>query len=89
MRQGCAGRHARLWRSARRHRNDGLQASVTRRGENPRKPGAAEFHVLKIIPHVDCTPRICELVRYYLEDLTVKGAWEGPFRKVPRSSSPT
>ena len=35
-------------------------------------------YLLKIIPHVDCTPRICELVRYYLEDITVKGAWEGP-----------
>ena len=34
--------------------------------------------LLKIIPHVDCTPRICELVRYYLEDVTVKGAWSGP-----------
>jgi acetoacetate decarboxylase len=34
--------------------------------------------LLKIIPHVDCTPRICELVRYYLTDVTVKGAWEGP-----------
>ena len=34
--------------------------------------------LLKIIPHVDCTPRICELVRYYLEDVTVKGAWTGP-----------
>ena len=34
--------------------------------------------LLKIIPHVDCTPRICELVRYHLEDVTVKGAWEGP-----------
>jgi acetoacetate decarboxylase len=34
--------------------------------------------VIKIIPHVDCTPRICELVRYYLEDVTVKGAWSGP-----------
>ena len=34
--------------------------------------------LLKIIPHVDCTPRICELVRYYLEDITLKGAWEGP-----------
>ncbi|PWW04043.1 acetoacetate decarboxylase [Hoeflea marina] len=34
--------------------------------------------LLKIIPHVDCTPRICELVRYHLIDLTVKGAWEGP-----------
>jgi acetoacetate decarboxylase len=34
--------------------------------------------LLKIIPHVDCSPRICELVRYFLEDVTVKGAWEGP-----------
>ncbi len=34
--------------------------------------------LLKIIPHVDCTPRVCELVQYDLEDLVVKGAWEGP-----------
>ena len=34
--------------------------------------------LLKIIPHVDSTPRICELVRYYCEEVTVKGAWEGP-----------
>ena len=34
--------------------------------------------MIKIIPHVDCTPRICELVRYYLEDVTLKGAWSGP-----------
>jgi acetoacetate decarboxylase len=34
--------------------------------------------MLKIVPHVDCTPRICELVEYDLEDITVKGAWEGP-----------
>lgn len=34
--------------------------------------------MIKVIPHVDCTPRVCELVRYYLEDVTVKGAWEGP-----------
>lgn len=34
--------------------------------------------LLKIVPHVDCTPRICELVRYSLTDLTIKGAWEGP-----------
>ena len=39
---------------------------------------AAPSFLLKIIPHVDCTPRICELVRYRLEDLVVKGAWEGP-----------
>jgi acetoacetate decarboxylase len=34
--------------------------------------------MIKIIPHVDCTPRICELVRYYMEDVSVKGAWAGP-----------
>jgi acetoacetate decarboxylase len=34
--------------------------------------------LLKLIPHVDCTPRICELVRYSLTDVTVKGAWSGP-----------
>jgi acetoacetate decarboxylase len=34
--------------------------------------------MLKIIPHVDGTPRILEIVRYYLEDVTVKGAWTGP-----------
>ena len=38
----------------------------------------APSFLLKIIPHVDGTPRICELVRYYLEDVTVKGAWSGP-----------
>ncbi|MFJ2990050.1 acetoacetate decarboxylase [Collimonas sp. NPDC087041] len=34
--------------------------------------------LLKIIPHVDGTPRICELVQYSLTDITVKGAWSGP-----------
>jgi acetoacetate decarboxylase len=34
--------------------------------------------ILKIIPHVDGTPRICELVRYHLEDITLKDAWTGP-----------
>lgn len=34
--------------------------------------------LLKIIPHVDCSVRICELVRYHLEDVVVKGAWQGP-----------
>ena len=35
-------------------------------------------YLLKIIPHVDCTPRVCELVEYDLQDLVVKGAWSGP-----------
>jgi acetoacetate decarboxylase len=34
--------------------------------------------LLKVIPHVDGGPRVCELVRFYLEDVTVKGAWTGP-----------
>ena len=34
--------------------------------------------LLKIIPHVDCTPRVCELVRYHCQDVTIKGAWQGP-----------
>jgi acetoacetate decarboxylase len=38
----------------------------------------APSFLLKIIPHVDGTARICELVRYYLEDVQVKGAWSGP-----------
>lgn len=39
---------------------------------------AAPNFLLKIIPHVDGTPRICELVEYYLGDITLKGAWTGP-----------
>jgi acetoacetate decarboxylase len=35
-------------------------------------------YLLKIIPHVDGTPRICELVDYRLEDVVLKGAWSGP-----------
>jgi acetoacetate decarboxylase len=38
----------------------------------------APNYLLKIIPHVDGTPRILELVQYFLEDVTVKGAWSGP-----------
>jgi acetoacetate decarboxylase len=34
--------------------------------------------LLKIIPHVDGTARICELVEYRLEDVALKGAWTGP-----------
>jgi acetoacetate decarboxylase len=34
--------------------------------------------LLKIIPHVDGSPRICELVRYYLEDISLNEAWTGP-----------
>ena len=29
--------------------------------------------MIKIIPHVDCTPRICELVRYYMRGRDAEG----------------
>ncbi len=35
-------------------------------------------YLLKIIPHVDGSTRICELVEYKLTDVIVKGAWTGP-----------
>ena len=34
--------------------------------------------LIKVIPHVDGTARICELVEYRLEDIGVRGAWAGP-----------
>jgi len=39
---------------------------------------AAPNFMLKIIPHVDGSPRICELVEYSLEDIELKGAWTLP-----------
>lgn len=39
---------------------------------------AAPNFLLKIIPHVDGSPRICELVRYYTSEVNLKGAWTGP-----------
>lgn len=34
--------------------------------------------LLKSIPHVDGTPRILELVRFFATDVVLKGAWSGP-----------
>jgi len=34
--------------------------------------------LLKIVPHVDGSPRVCELVRYFRRDIALKGAWTGP-----------
>lgn len=39
---------------------------------------AAANYLLKVVPHVDGGPRICELVQFHLEDVSVKGAWSGP-----------
>ena len=35
-------------------------------------------YLLKIIPHVDGSVRICELVSHNLTEVKIKGAWEGP-----------
>ena len=35
-------------------------------------------YLLKVIPHVDGSPRVCELVKYKVVNLVVKGAWTGP-----------
>jgi acetoacetate decarboxylase len=34
--------------------------------------------LIKVIPHVDGTARICELVEFRLEDIDAHGAWAGP-----------
>jgi acetoacetate decarboxylase len=39
---------------------------------------ASPNFLLKIIPHVDGTSRICELVRYYTTHVNLRGAWTGP-----------
>jgi len=46
-------------------------------GPIQRELGEPNF-LLKIIPNVDCEPRICELVRYRWQDVSLKGAWVGP-----------
>jgi len=43
-----------------------------------KKSMEAPSFLLKIMPHVDGTPRICELVQYSLTDVIIKGAWSGP-----------
>lgn len=46
--------------------------------ETVRAALAAPNYLLKIIPHVDGTTRICELVEFYLKDIKVKEAWTAP-----------
>lgn len=46
--------------------------------EKTKEAMAGANYLLKVIPHVDGSPRICELVRYHCDEITVKGAWEGP-----------
>jgi len=37
-------------------------------------------YALKMLPGYDRRPRICELVRSQISDLTIKGSWTGPAR---------
>ncbi|WP_431090015.1 acetoacetate decarboxylase [Paenibacillus sp. 8b26] len=45
---------------------------------------------LKLIPDVDGTPKIAQLVAYNLDNITVKGAWSGPARLslIPHVNAP-
>ncbi|MDH6706634.1 acetoacetate decarboxylase [Kitasatospora sp. MAA19] len=45
-----------------------------------RKELCAPTFMLKLLPGYDGRPRICELVRTQITDITVKGAWTGPAR---------
>ncbi|MEA3088355.1 MAG: acetoacetate decarboxylase, partial [Paraburkholderia sp.] len=46
--------------------------------------------LLKVLPHVDGKPRVCELVRHYLDNIELKGAWTGPssLQLVPHALAP-
>jgi len=45
---------------------------------------------LKIIPDVDGSPKICQLVAYNLTDITIKGTWVSPARLhlIPHVNAP-
>ena len=77
-RERDAGLHAALRLGALRHRRPWATSTASSIRRRCLKSLARPNFMIKIIPHVDCTPRICELVRYYCEDVTVKGAWSGP-----------
>ena len=71
----CASR-PRPWATSTSARSRGDEGSL-----------AAPNFLLKIIPHVDGTPRICELVEYYLEDIESK-ALDRPRRARPHAARP-
>ena len=87
-RDGHAGRHARLRAGARRHRHDGLQARQADLAAVQASLEAPNF-LLKIIPHVDGTPRICELVEYYSRTSRSRAPGPGPARSIftPRAGA--
>jgi acetoacetate decarboxylase len=42
-----------------------------------RKLADMPSYLLKVMPHVDGTARVCELLRFYLRDVSVLVAWTG------------
>ena len=54
-----------------KHRQLDLEAERAKLADTPN-------FLLKIIPHVDGTARICELVRYRLTNVNLHEAWTGP-----------
>jgi acetoacetate decarboxylase len=68
-----------LWGFPKKLAKPSLRAEIdTLVGELHYGSQAASNFLLKIIPHVDGTPRICEIVEYHLTDIDLKGAWTGP-----------
>lgn len=51
---------------------------------------SASNFLLKVIPDVDGSPRVCELVKYPITDVVMKGAWTGPgaLSYVPHALAP-
>ena len=58
--------------------------------EAKRGTETASNFLLKVIPHVDDSLRICELVKYPILDVVMKGAWTGPAARsyVPHALAP-
>jgi acetoacetate decarboxylase len=56
----------------------GYKHNVLNIEDERRKLADTPNYLLKVLPHVDGTARVCELVRFYLRDVTVHGAWSGP-----------
>ncbi len=71
-------RRAALRPGAGRRRHDGLQAPHRSTMQAPASRWTAPGYLLKIIPHVDGKPRICELVRYRCGDVDRPRCLVGP-----------
>ena len=72
-----ARRHARLWARALATGTMGYKHGQGNADSTLAELAAPNF-LVKIIPHVDGSPRVCELVEYRLEDIQLKGVWSGP-----------